>query len=212
MANFGETLKKLRKQSRLTQQELATRANLSLSRIAKCEAEAIPHIKGSTYRLIASALGMTAEELDFAWRNPHAPSQHRVAQKGVPVINRTTAGAPSDYQDVGRDNYSHLPLYAESLGDPDAFAIEIVGDSMMPEWQSGDTIICSPRAKAKSGDPCFIQLDGQGNDGNSFKRVFELPDGRVELRPDNPRYAPLIVERERLMRCIKVIMKIVRYK
>ena len=212
MAHFGETLKQLRKHARLTQQELATKADLSLSLVAKAEAAAIPHIKGSTYRHIATALGLSVDELDQAWRNPIAPSQHRIADKGIPLINRTTAGLPSDYQDVGRDNYDHLPLYAEAVGDPDAFAVEIVGDSMVPEWQNGDIIICSPRAKVKSGDACFVQLDGQAEDGNTFKRAFDIGEGKVELRSDNPRYRPIVLDRERVMRCVKVVMKLVKYK
>jgi len=212
MANFGETLRNLRKQARMTQQELAAKADVSLSMIAKSEAAAIPHMKGSTYRQIAEALGLSVDELDRAWRNAHAPSAHAVAGKGVPIVNRTTAGLPSDYQDVGRGNYEHLPMDAQSIGDPDAFGVEIVGDSMVPEWQSGDIIVCSPRAAPKSGDPCFVQLDGGAADGNTFKRVFDLGDGRVELRSDNPRYAPIVLDRERLIRCVKVVMKLVRYK
>ena len=184
----------------------------SSSNVAKIEASAIPHIRGSTYKAIAKAFGMTPDQLDAAWRNVHAPSAHAIAGKGIPIINKTSAGPALDYQDVGKDNYDFLPIFAASVGDESAFAVEVFGDSMIPEWQSGDVIICSPRESPKDGEPCFVQLTSEGDDGNTFKRVFKAENDMIRLQSDNPRYAPKLVPRDQIIRCVPVVGKYVRYR
>lgn len=161
---------------------------------------------------IAAALGFESwDAMTAAKLATPAYSSHHVEGKGIPIINKTPAGHPADYQDVGVDHYSYCPIFAEAVGDPDAFAVEVVGDSMAPEWREGDVIICSPREKCENGDPCFVQFDGSHDDGNTFKRVYDLGDGRLELRPDNSRHKPIIVPREAVIRCCKVVGKWVRY-
>ncbi len=210
MAHFGKALKALREARHLSQEDLAIRAGLSSQTISNAEQMESPKMRGSNYRKVAEAMGLTTDQFDLAWRT-RPPSEHTVKGAGIPIVNQTTAGVTRDYQDVGRDNYSFCPIYPEAVGDPDAFAVQVIGDSMVPEWQTGDILICSPRAQIKSGDACFVQLDSKFGDGNTFKRVIQVPEDRVELRADNPRYPPVIIPRESVLRCVKVVGKFVRY-
>jgi SOS-response transcriptional repressor LexA len=209
--HFGKYVKAARERNMWTQDDLGARAGISTSAVAKIEADPIPHMRGTTYRGLAKAFGMSTDQLDAAWRDMHAPSAHADARKGIPIINKTSAGQARDYQDVGKGNYDFLPLFADSLGDSSAFAAIVCGDSMLPEWQNGDIIVCSPLAVPVDGEPCFVQFTGEGDDGNTFKRVFTAENDMVRLQSDNPRYAPKMVPRAQIIRCVPVVGKYVKY-
>lgn len=197
----------------MTQEKLGEAAGLTPRSIYEYESSDAPRMRGSTYARLARALGMTTTELDRAWRGGTTESAHAVPGRGIPIVNKTQAGAVHDYQDVGRDHYTYCPIMADEVGDPGAFAFVVVGDSMAPEWQEGDTCICAPLARIETGDPCFVQMDGSaaGGEGNTFKRMVPLPENRVELRSDNPRYSPIIIPREQIIRAVKVVGKYTRY-
>lgn len=117
----------------------------------------------------------------------------------VPLINSVAAGALAEFTDLGypagvADEYIRSP----DLGDPDAFAARVVGDSMEPEYREGDVVIFSPARTIKDGMDCFARLEPDHE--STFKRVyFEVGEGGAELirlQPLNARYAPRIVPRE----------------
>lgn len=118
----------------------------------------------------------------------------------VPVINKVQAGYPQNFTDLSyprgvADEYVGCP----GVGDPDAFAARVHGDSMTPKYREGDIVIFSPAAQPRPGDDCFIRFD----DGQTtFKQVyFETdPGGRevLRLQPRNPRYRAQIIPREQI--------------
>jgi phage repressor protein C with HTH and peptisase S24 domain len=79
---------------------------------------------------------------------------------------------------------STLPITTHAVGDENAFALEVVGDSMSPLLDEGDIVVCSPRAAWNDGDPCYIEMRDRSD---TIKAVYRLGDGRVELRPLNAR-------------------------
>lgn len=115
----------------------------------------------------------------------------------VPVINDVAAGAPRDFTDLDypaavADDYLACP----DLGDADAFAARVIGDSMEPQYREGDVVVFSPAAATPGGSDCFVRLERDAE--TTFKRVFfEGDDERtIRLQPLNPRYEPRIVDRE----------------
>ncbi|MEL7484098.1 MAG: S24 family peptidase [Planctomycetota bacterium] len=119
----------------------------------------------------------------------------------VPLINRVTAGQPTEFTDLGyparvADDYVRVP----DLADPDAFAARVVGDSMQPEYLEGDVVVFSPAARVESGSDCFARLEPDQE--TTFKRVyFEAGEGSVELirlQPLNARYAPRTLPRDQV--------------
>jgi phage repressor protein C with HTH and peptisase S24 domain len=123
-----------------------------------------------------------------------------VATNAVPVINKVSAGYPSDFTDLSyprgvADDYVGCP----DVNDKDAFAARVHGDSMTPKYRSGDIVIFSPAAMTRNGDDCFVRFeDGQ----TTFKRVFFESDEQgqavLRLQPRNERYRPQIVPSERV--------------
>lgn len=117
----------------------------------------------------------------------------------VPVINRVAAGYPRDFTDLDfparvADEYLPCP----DVGDPQAFAARVVGESMSPEYREGDVVVFSPAAPVTDGCDCFVRLE-PGHE-TTFKRVFfDGADPRtLRLQPLNPRFAPTQLERARV--------------
>ncbi|MBE3097855.1 MAG: helix-turn-helix domain-containing protein [Planctomycetes bacterium] len=116
----------------------------------------------------------------------------------VPIINKVAAGYPQEFTDLGypvgiADDYVTVPA---EMGDPSAFAVRVVGDSMEPRYHEGDIVILSPAAQVRSGDDCFVRFAMAGglNEGEAtFKRVFFDAEDRVRLQALNERYAPSVV-------------------
>lgn len=121
-----------------------------------------------------------------------------VVINAVPVINKVSAGYPSDFTDLGypkgvADAYISCP----DIHDKDAFAARVHGDSMEPKYRPGDIVIFSPAAVSRSGDDCFVRMvDGQ----TTFKRVFFEKDDSgkqvVRMQPRNERYRARILPGE----------------
>lgn len=119
----------------------------------------------------------------------------------VPLINCVTAGYPTDFTDLGyparvADEYVRCP----GLGDPDAFAARVVGDSMSPEYREGDIVVFSPARDIADGADCFVRLAPDHE--TTFKRIYFERDERdreiIRLQPINNRYRPTVYERERV--------------
>ena len=124
----------------------------------------------------------------------------------VPVINKVSAGYPSDFNDLDypvgvADDYVRCP----DLHDPNAFAVRVVGDSMEPKFREGDIVIFSPAAEVHNGDDCFVRFAMPHE--TTFKRVFFDPDNKVRLQPRNEKYSPQIVDGKRINGLYRAIIK-----
>mgnify|MGYP000954758427 CR=1 FL=1 len=82
----------------------------------------------------------------------------------VPLISFVQAGSFREAILNAQDEY--VATYAGDLGTY-AFALEVVGDSMFPEFKPGDKIIVDPDVKPLPGDYVIAQNDG---DEATFKK------------------------------------------
>ena len=125
----------------------------------------------------------------------------------VPVINKLSAGYPSDFNDLDypvgvADDYVRCP----DLHDPNAFAVRVVGDSMEPKFFEDNIVVFSPAAEVHSGDDCFIRFEMPHE--TTFKRVFFEPDNKVRLQPRNEKYSPAIIDGKRINGLYRAVTKI----
>lgn len=120
----------------------------------------------------------------------------------VPVINKVSAGYPSDFTDLGYPpRHADAHVSCPDVDDPDAFAARVYGDSMEPKYNEGDIVVFSPASAPRHGDDCFVRFaDGD----TTFKRVFfEETDigpsrGVIRLQPRNEKYPPRTVAAEQV--------------
>jgi repressor LexA len=124
----------------------------------------------------------------------------------VPVINKVSAGYPSDFNDLDypvgiADDYVRCP----DLHDPNAFAVRVVGDSMEPKFCEGDIVIFSPATEVHNGDDCFVRFTTPHE--TTFKRVFFEQEDKVRLQPRNDKYPPAIVDGSRINGLYRAIVR-----
>jgi len=128
------------------------------------------------------------------------------AGKLVPVINKVSAGYPSDFNDLDypvgiADDYVRCP----DLHDANAFAVRVVGDSMEPKFFEGNIVVFSPATEVHNGDDCFVRFSQPHE--TTFKRVFFEQADKVRLQPRNEKYSPLIVEGKRINGLYRAVIK-----
>ncbi len=124
----------------------------------------------------------------------------------VPVINKVAAGYPVDFDDMGypvgfADDYIKCP----DIADPNAFAVRIIGDSMMPDYWEGNIVVFSPSRAVDNGDDCFVRFSDPHE--TTFKQVYFQEDGSVMLQPRNKKYPPLVAPQNRINGIYKAVMK-----
>jgi len=219
-----EKLRRLEQTLGFTAGELITQAHLQrtprdvramLSRLMKQGANG--EAAGATGTAVAVATAPEPLNLDDAYLSgvlhdlveKHAGNIETVRSNAVPVINKVSAGYPSDFTDLSypprvADDYVGCP----DVQDKDAFAARVHGDSMTPKYREGDIVIFSPAAAPRSGDDCFVRFD----DGQTtFKRVFfEKDDAGVSvlrLQPRNEKYRAQIIASDRVTGIYKAMFK-----
>ena len=124
----------------------------------------------------------------------------------VPVINKVSAGYPTDFNDLDypvgiADDYIRCP----DLHDPNTFAVRVVGDSMEPKFHEGDIVIFSPAAEVQNGDDCFVRFTMPHE--TTFKRAFFESDNQIRLQPRNEKYSPTIVDGKRINGLYRAVVK-----
>ncbi|MEM1108250.1 MAG: LexA family transcriptional regulator [Planctomycetota bacterium] len=129
---------------------------------------------------------------------PAAAAQPAPTFFRVPLINRVAAGHATEHTDLGfpdgsADQYVDVP---DAVA-PDSFSTVIAGESMLPNYQPGDIVVCSASAKPEDGSDCFVRLEPDHE--STFKRVyFDEAEGTIRLQPLNPDFPPRIVKREQV--------------
>ena len=207
MPAFGDILKELRTKAGWNQEFLAQKVDISREHIARLENQRNMPQPG-TYRRIAEAFGLTLDELDRLWRAT------RIEQYRGTLERKAPAGQAQNYSDLGLDNgigNDYVSTVGTGIDDPLVFAFEVVGDSMLPAFAPGEVSLCSPNTPIEDGDAVYVRFGAERDSGCTFKRVYDLKDGRVELRADNAHYKPLIARKEHIVRMSYVAAKITRF-
>ncbi len=151
----------------------------------------------------ASRLSKLLAESDLNIEQDRLPL---AAGRLVPVINKVSAGYPSDFNDLDypvgiADDYIRCP----DMHDPNAFAVRVVGDSMEPKFREGDIVIFSPAAEVHNGDDCFVRFAMPHE--TTFKRVFFESENKIRLQPRNEKYSPTIVDGKRINGLYRAVVK-----
>ena len=102
----------------------------------------------------------------------------------IPVLGKVPAGIPIEAIEeiLG---YEDIPATMLNGGN-NYFALKIDGDSMYPDYKTGDTIIIRQQNDCNSGDDCIVMVNG---DDATFKRVIKQ-EKSIILKPLNNEYEP----------------------
>lgn len=94
------------------------------------------------------------------------------------------------------DVLDYLPRPPSVADDEEAYAVEIMGDSMAPRYEPGERAAVSPKAPVRIGDDVVVQLTGTSNAEGSdvagevtmvlIKRLMKRGSDFIELLQFNP--------------------------
>jgi len=108
----------------------------------------------------------------------------RATARRVPLIGFAQAGSDGYFDDGGYPvggGWDEVSL--PEIGDPNAYALEISGDSMEPVFRDGDMVIVSPSAPIRRGDRVVVRTD---HGEVMAKQLARRSARRIELRSLNP--------------------------
>jgi phage repressor protein C with HTH and peptisase S24 domain len=109
----------------------------------------------------------------------------------APLMGFAQAGVGGYFEDAGfpaGEGWEQVDFPAAGGGN--AYALQVSGDSMLPLYRNGDTIIVAPAAPVRRGDRVVARTKA----GEVMAKVLERqgPD-RVELRSLNPEHADRVI-------------------
>ena len=133
---------------------------------------------------IAKVLAATATEIDVFLGLEEAPPR---PLRAVPLLGLAQAGAGGFFDDGGfpaGQGWDEIP-FPGTLSD-NVFALQVTGDSMLPLYRDGDTIIIARDAECHKGDRVVVKTI----EGEVMAKVLAKKTARsVELVSLNPSHA-----------------------
>jgi phage repressor protein C with HTH and peptisase S24 domain len=111
----------------------------------------------------------------------------RDSSRTIPLIGLAQAGAGRVFDDAGLpsgEGWEEVDFPGPA--DERLFALEITGDSMMPLYRDGDTIIVSPGAPVRRGDRVVVRTQEGEVMAKILKRQTAKTVELASLNPDHP--------------------------
>ena len=196
-------IKEIRKSKGLSQKDVADAIGVTQSQYSRYESGAT-NIPGDMLPKIADVLKVSVDAVlgredqpDPGWKVVQDPADLRFPPKVFPAeplpdLDRETALIPIlGSVRAGYDNYAEENLEGYMTIDerlkamhPDAYVLNVKGDSMEPEIKHGDIVICAPDVEIRNNDVAIICVNGEVG---TVKRIRFEDDG-LTLVPANPNY------------------------
>ncbi len=113
-------------------------------------------------------------------------------RKQIPLMGFAKAGKGGFFDDSGfpaGNGWDEIDV--PGVTDQNAYALEITGDSMMPVYREGDTIIISPAATTRKGDRVVVRT----TDGQVMAKIMQRQTSKtLELGSFNPSHATKVLD------------------
>lgn len=107
----------------------------------------------------------------------------------IPILGTVKAG----YDYLAQENViDYIAFKVDGTDKENYYALNVVGDSMTPLFDDGDTVIVHKQEEFKNGDNCVVLING--NEA-TIKKVYKGNTG-IELKAVNPYYPPRIYSEE----------------
>ena len=180
---FGATLRRLRLERGLSQEDVARRLGTSRQVISRYESGArMPKL--STVTALAAALDAPLGALTGEAEVFGLPGVERPKWRRVPLLGDIACGEPI----LAEENVEgYVEVDASVRCD---FTLRCRGDSMEPRLRDGDIVMIRIQPDVLDGQIAAVLIGGEA----TLKHVYHLP-GRAGLRlmPENPAHAPIFV-------------------
>ena len=201
---IGGRIRRRRKELGLSQERLASAAGINQGYLSQIErGRANPRQR--TIDALAVALNLPQGVLIGGGSEHDTPQPWETRE--LPLFGTIPAGPPSQSQ----EQLEMFPVLRHQW-EPNSFCLKLSLDSMEPTLKPGDIVLVQYRPDVEpehvQGRVCACLIDGEP----TLKRVtVEWREGRrlVILRGDNPRIAPLLIDRSRDFSIQGVVVRLV---
>lgn len=140
----------------------------------------------------------------FSIQKSDLVEDHSKKKNIVNVYSSVHAGILSEMIENIVDTEEISEKFASS--DKTYFGIKVKGDSMLPDYHEGDTLIIEHTPSCESGSDCIVAINGN----EAFlKRVYINSNG-ITLQALNPKYEPLIYSNDEIKQLPVTIIGIVK--
>ena len=185
--NVGDNIRRLRKARGWTILELANRIDSDVGNISRLE-RGKQGYSDEMLRKIAHALGCAVADLFAGTQSNVAPAP--LGTRRIPLVSYVQAGHMTEAVDPYALGEGEDWLLTDLDLSSNAFALRIKGDSMLPEFREGDTVIIDPGVLPLPGDYVVAK---NGENEATFKKyrprgVNEQGQQVFELVPLNEDY------------------------
>jgi len=202
--SLGQRLRRVRRQARLSQTDLARTANVNQGYISEIERDR-RNPSRRTLRALAIALDVPEAVLVGGSREHDAPQ--RLDSRLLPLFGSVPAGPPAESQ----EQLEMFPVLRH-LWAPDYYCLRLSYDSMEPTLKPGDIVLVHYRPDVApehvQGRICACLVD----ETPTLKRVSveDRTGGRlIVLRGDNPAVPPLLIDGSRDFSIQGIVVKLV---
>lgn len=195
---FNDILKTLRKNSNLTQVQLAEKINVTQGTIANWE-RGVREPDMEMVRRIANAIGVPVERFfsEAKESTPERSNTVQLAQTGVRMIPLYESAAAGFGAYANSTAIGCIPCFIESDWEADnSIAVKIKGDSMYPKIEDGDVVIICKDMDYEDGKIVVARID----DDEAVVKRLRLYQNQLVLESINPEYQDRIFEKEDMNR------------
>ena len=204
---LGERIRGLRKERKMSLEELAEQVGTSRQTVHRYETGAISNIPSEKVEAMARALGTTPQRL-MGWEDESIPTINNIRitnitkadTKKLPILGNVACGEPIFASE--QQGY-----YARAKADMAAdFCLTARGDSMInARIFDGDLLFVRKQDSVDDGEIAVVLIDDEA----TVKRVyFNREDGILTLMPENPTYKPMRYSGSQLDR-IRILGKVI---
>lgn len=179
-------IKELRSSRGETQENISNLLGITRGAYANIEnGKREPDIR--TMTILANHFMVTIDYLLGQSEKTPAPKSGRASPGAVriPVLGSVPAGIPIEAVEDILD-WEEIPSSMCS-GDKEYFALQVQGDSMWPDYLTGDVVIIRKTPSCESGEDCVVYINGYDA---TLKQVKLGEDGSLSIIPRNPNYPP----------------------
>lgn len=115
------------------------------------------------------------------------------SSRRIPVISWAQAGADGFFVDSHMVGTGFTDISCpHDVTDPNAYSLEISGDSMSPKYENGDYVIVSPARGVQTGNDAIVKL----RDGQILAKRIKAKNGKFILSSLNPEYEDITCNSE----------------
>lgn len=215
--NFGTRLQKAMNIRNIKATELSEKANIPKSAISQYLSGLYEAKQKSIFKL-AKVLNVSEAWL-MGLDVPMEKNSDDLLKKigAIPLSNIKTVPIPilgtvkAGYDYLVQENIiDYVGFTLKKTDTENYYALNVVGDSMEPLFDDGDTVLVHKQDDFENGDNCVVLING---DEATVKQVYKGTTG-IELKAVNPYYPPRIFTKEDMktlpVKVIGVVEKSIR--